>query len=223
MMNSTSHILRGALQENFALYLSGKNTWMKSLAQILQSVNADHILYTSDTSEILLQLKSLQINLQKQFLSRWRVHKVNVQNNPDTKLSLFASLLNKFECAPYINAIQNYKSRCSLSRFRLSAHNLPIETLRYSNTPRNLRLCPFCCKNIGDEAHYILNCPYPIIASSRENIMDIINSQGHRLTDLQKTICILNEKDPLKACHIGHHLKTINNLFIEEIDINPPT
>ena len=48
-----------------------------------------------------------------------------------------------------------------LSRFRVSNHSLPIEMLRYSNVPREERLCPLCdTREIGDEYHYIFKCPH---------------------------------------------------------------
>ena len=213
MMNTNSHILRGALQENFKLYLAGNNTWMKSLARILKFIDADHILYTTDTSEVLFQLKSLKVKLEQKFLSCWREHTENTRKNSESKLTLFASLLNKFQCAPHILAISNYKLRCSFSRFRLSAHRLPIETLRYSNVPRSLRLCPFCCKAVGDETHYMLHCTDPQITESRENILGVISELNTNLSPLQKTMCLLNEGDPNKAALIGRHIRLIDDLF----------
>ena len=44
-------------------------------------------------------------------------------------------------------------------RFRISSHQLRIETGRYENTPRNERLCLFCTSNkIEDENHFLLDC-----------------------------------------------------------------
>ena len=45
----------------------------------------------------------------------------------------------------------------NLSRLRLSSHNMPIETGRWSRTIRENRLCQ-TCKVVGDEPHYIYNC-----------------------------------------------------------------
>ena len=53
-------------------------------------------------------------------------------NNTDSKLALYAQLLgHSFKTAPYIGLIKSCKVRNSLTRFGISGHNLPVETLRY--------------------------------------------------------------------------------------------
>ena len=42
-------------------------------------------------------------------------------------------------------------------RFRCGSHSLPIETGRWSRTPREQRLCP-TCQVIGDEHHLLFEC-----------------------------------------------------------------
>ena len=42
-------------------------------------------------------------------------------------------------------------------RFRTSNYWLPIEVGRWTNVERHNRLCQFC--EIGDEFHYVLQCP----------------------------------------------------------------
>ena len=64
-----------------------------------------------------------------------------ILKSPDSKIQLFAQIIgDKFQRSPHIDQIQNFKIRISVTRFRLSAHNLPIETMRYINVPKNLRL-----------------------------------------------------------------------------------
>ena len=49
----------------------------------------------------------------------------------------------------------------TLCKFRTTNHNLPIEHGRWNNIPRENRKCNLCnLEEIGDEFHYILNCPY---------------------------------------------------------------
>ena len=49
------------------------------------------------------------------------------------------------------------KGADAITRFRLGSHNLPIETGRWSRTPRENRLCPRC-KVLGDEIHFLFHC-----------------------------------------------------------------
>ena len=49
--------------------------------------------------------------------------------------------------------------RKALVRFRISSHQLRIETGRYENIPPNERICHFCTSNkIEDENHFWLDC-----------------------------------------------------------------
>ena len=52
------------------------------------------------------------------------------------------------------------KNRFTLYRFRTSNHRLPIEVVRWANVERHNRLCQLCQSGeIGDELHYVLQCP----------------------------------------------------------------
>ena len=52
------------------------------------------------------------------------------------------------------------KYKFALSRFRLSSHNLALETGRYYNIPKENRICTFCNMNkIESEYHFLLVCP----------------------------------------------------------------
>ena len=81
------------------------------------------------------------------------------------KLNLYASfkMHYKFEC--YLDYIPDFTVRRSLAKLRLSAHNLQIETGRFSKTktPRDERFCLYCkSKNIltvENEIHFVLACP----------------------------------------------------------------
>ena len=57
---------------------------------------------------------------------------------------------------PELKALSTTTHR-NLSRLRLSSHNMPIETGRWSRVLRENRICQ-TCKVIGDESHYIYDC-----------------------------------------------------------------
>ena len=62
----------------------------------------------------------------------------------------------------YMNVLGSYYNRVSLTKLRVSAHPLRIETGRY-NLPNALppeqRVCWFCNNGIEDEVHFLLDCP----------------------------------------------------------------
>jgi hypothetical protein len=66
-----------------------------------------------------------------------------------------------FGCESYLLCIKDHKLRRTLSRLRLSSHDLCIETGRYTKpkTPVENRICTLC--NVGiieDEYHFIMEC-----------------------------------------------------------------
>lgn len=48
----------------------------------------------------------------------------------------------------------------SNTKYRLSAHLIMIEKGRFTQTPRERRLCNLCHINVEDEYHFILKCPF---------------------------------------------------------------
>jgi hypothetical protein len=63
---------------------------------------------------------------------------------------------------PYIENICNRSQRAWLSRYRVSAHRLRIETVRYISplTPLSDRTCQFCDSNESDSAeHFVKHSP----------------------------------------------------------------
>ena len=60
------------------------------------------------------------------------------QITDNRKLYLYASFKKILKCESYLDYIQDFAARCTLAKFRVSAHNLQIETGRFSKnkTPR---------------------------------------------------------------------------------------
>ncbi len=73
--------------------------------------------------------------------------------NENSKLNLFKTIKNNdYKTEHYLN-FPDSKARRLICKFRISDHPLAIETGRYSNIPRNMRLCN-TCNLIDDEYHF---------------------------------------------------------------------
>ena len=73
-----------------------------------------------------------------------------------TKLQVLKLIKPDVEFESYLTQVKNVKQ--AVTRFIISADKLPIETGRYTNIERNLRLCSICkLKEIGDEYQYFSN------------------------------------------------------------------
>ena len=92
-----------------------------------------------------------------------------------SRLLIYQDLKKKFELEPYINEVKYYKYRSAITKFRISAHSLPIERGRWMSVYRNKRICPLCIGNdLGGEKHYIFYCTDIDLVEIREKFPDEI-------------------------------------------------
>ena len=105
--------------------------------------------------------KTLKGKFERFLLDEINVIKKNNDGLDHNKLRLYKTFKGCFKEEPYIKNILNRNQRMWLSRYRTSAHNLRIESGRYSSpiTPLSQRVC-FYCNNgeIDNEQHAILQC-----------------------------------------------------------------
>ena len=70
--------------------------------------------------------------------------------------------------------IKNTSKRVEMTQFRLSNHNLMIESGRHKNIPRESRICPFGCNSVENEMHFLLFCP--TYTTPRSKMIDHVTS-----------------------------------------------
>ena len=73
--------------------------------------------------------------------------------------------------SPFLNS--NSSLVAVITKFRLGTHYLPIETGRWTRTPREERLCK-SCEVVGDERHLIYDCS--LINRDDINIPNTLNA-----------------------------------------------
>ena len=97
---------------------------------------------------------------------------------------------------PYLKEVTNSKHRSALTKLRLSAHRLEIETGRYTRpkTAVENRICAYC-KHLGhteveDEIHFLVRCP--LYKEIRENLLprEILRNNSN---DEQKFVDIMTD------------------------------
>ena len=66
--------------------------------------------------------------------------------NVCTSMVLYRELCQSFELSPYLISLNNSKHRFSLTKLRLSSHQLFIETGRHTGVDRRNRKCFFAQK-----------------------------------------------------------------------------
>jgi hypothetical protein len=73
----------------------------------------------------------------------------------------------------YLNIIKDPNQRRLFSKFRIRNHKLEIEFGRYSDVPRQERLCKYCDKQaVEDEFHFSFECEkYENLRNNSHNIL----------------------------------------------------
>lgn len=103
------------------------------------------------------------------------------ENGQGNKMRTYRKFKSVYSMEPYLCTIKNVKHRRSLSKFRLSNHNLGIEIGRHNRIKLEERLCDKC-KVIDDEVHFFANCNKH--TSQRTKLFDVIIKQCANFVNL---------------------------------------
>ena len=91
------------------------------------------------------------------------------------KCTLYKEFKLSFGIEPYLVTLPSKLSKC-LCKFRTRNHNLPIEKLCYIGIPREERKCSlFDSGMVGDEYHYLFQCPH-LISARKKYISNFLNN-----------------------------------------------
>jgi hypothetical protein len=217
LVNTPSPILREAFFGNVSLSLQGIKSWFTMVKRILVFLGIDHILYTTDLNEIAFQIGRLKNIVQSKYRDIWKAE-LNEHILKGGKLSFFTQFKKEFGLSGYLNKGLAPELRIALTRLRISAHKLPIETGRYRGLERAQRTCPYCCIAIGDEQHYLVNCQNVIIKQWRDIYFEKINRANNTFNGLDnanKVLFLMTTEDPNILNYLGCFVHKIENMFKE--------
>ena len=117
------------------------------------------------------------------------------------KANSYIKFKNRISLEKYLSSIQNVRHRIALTRLRLSNHNLLIEKGRHfrPKLERHDRKCFMCKDGVGDENHFITNCP--LYSSQRFPLNRLFkNNRFFQLfNDEQKFIFIMTNNTDVKV------------------------
>jgi len=140
LSQSKSPFLEAALATSKVISKNGVNSWYNSITRVLEFCGLDHLLANSDFVELERQVNCLDTNLKDHFINKWLEEKD--MYTIDSKLDVYVSLKDTFEMAKHLTSRINPSYKIAITKVRLSAHKLPIETDRYMGIPREDRICP---------------------------------------------------------------------------------
>lgn len=126
----------------------------------------------------------------------------SIQNQSSTHISRYKNLINTDLNHIIYESFLPEKLRVTITRWRLSSHDLNIEIGRHKHIPRENRFCPNCLNSIEDEEHVIYHCPiYNTIRSKYATHLE-------KYSDVKSIFNPVNKED---AIVLGNLLLEIEN------------
>jgi hypothetical protein len=143
--------------------------WLLHVRDILNECGLSYVwlLQGEEINDVWLK-KCLQRILFDQFVTTWRSDMDN-----SSKCDHYRNFKAELVIEPYLSLVPRNVYKVIL-KLRTSNHHLPIETGRYSNIDRRLRICQICTdRKVGDEYHYLFECSNPVIVAARNEYLPI--------------------------------------------------
>ena len=115
------------------------------------------------------------------------------------KLRTYKTFKIEFRLEHYLFCIPNQNHRVALAQYRLSSHNLGIETGRHCRPPKPAcdRICLHCSSgHVDDEIHLLTGCEFHSVA--RQSFVTLVNIKMHNyqeMSDLDKFTAVMRESD----------------------------
>ena len=114
------------------------------------------------------------------YFEKWK-QKFETENDPDSRLGTYFRI-NPSLLRPVLPLHIMEIERILITRYRTGSHSLAIEIGRYSNTPRENRICK-CNMNVQTVWHIFIECPLTIACGRRNfnNLNELFLDQNvHR-------------------------------------------
>ena len=137
--------------------------WQKNVTLLLNNIGLGEILTGNEQNpEVIVYKRLIDIFQQRVFAEI---------GQETSKLRTYSLVKNDLKREPYLETVKNLKDRISMTKFRLSNHNLMIEKGRHLDLLKHERRCPLCfC--FEDEKHFLLNCP--VFAHLRNDLISTV-------------------------------------------------
>ena len=138
------------IQLSYENMLGNDIEWYKNIKLLLNNLGLSYIFNGGVSNpEVVVHKRVTDIFLQKAFTEI---------SSESSKLRTYCLFKKESRKEPYLTSVKNVKDRISMTKFRLSNHELMIEKGRHLNLEINERKCSFC-NCVEDEPHFLIVCP----------------------------------------------------------------
>ena len=146
----------------------GVDCWLTRTNKMAAILDIPLVNYSAGSGHMIL--KTVRGCFDRYWLDEVKSTRTGVDNEQHNKLLTYSSFKASFSTEPYITLVQNRDQRCELTRLRVSAHRLGVETQRYKRppVPRTQRYCAYgppvavpgglAARPVDDECHCLTSC-----------------------------------------------------------------
>ena len=235
---STVSMMDHVMTEMEDMAMTGQDCWLTRVRQFEGLLNIPRHLKFNKTSG-----KHLTSILKSKFDRHWidKINEIKTAGTDTTdhnKLRTYKTLKSSFTREPYIALVRNRNQRSNLTRLRVSAHNLAIESGRKTRpvTPIEQRICLYCkpettnqpttgqpqTSSLDTEFHFLVQCQY--FAIKRNCLFGKMSSivQGfNNLSDELKFVKLMTPTSPKATKLVNKFIKTMVEIR-NKIDTGQP-
>ena len=212
-------LLNAALAENIDLTKKGKPNWLKGLKELLSHMGLDNCFerFPPNLSQLENTIRSSNTILQNVFKTEWSKN-LNKDKSKDgqsgNKLRSYRLFKTSYDQEQYLAIIHDPKIRKCYTKFRLSDHNLHIETGRHAPTAKRKPPCQRLCQHCSlieteDEFHFFSKCLK--YTQERQILYTSIDTLYPAVKDLplhEKTIWLLGSSEAFIINKVAKYIFT---------------
>ena len=144
--DSPSPVIQETVNLSKVLHEKNHYPWFTGLSKIAEVLR--------ETNDFLASTVQRKSGLRRILENQWYSSRVKYSQG---KLRLCTTLKERPGFEIYLS-LNNPKLQQAITKLRISAHKLPIETGRYDQKTQMQRICPLCSEGIGNETHYTFEC-----------------------------------------------------------------
>ena len=127
-----------------------QSDWLNTIFFLLRYLGLENRVDEFDACKFEKECKE---RLWLKFKCEW---KTKLKEN--AKLNLYNQIKHVFEREKYLDDIESFKMRKSITKFRCSNHKLEIEVGRHKGIASDERVCKLCPNEIETESHFLSKC-----------------------------------------------------------------
>ena len=149
-------------------------------------INVSFIKYYKTLERENVSPRNCLLNYENMCKEKWIISFMSATNDNDSRMGTYLQVNPTLSKPAYHSQLLLETDRLMLTRFRCGSHSLLIEKGRFSNIPRNERLCS-CDTGVQTVLHCFSECPLTrdILVGNYRNLFDVFQDEN---------ICILIHK-----------------------------